>query len=240
MFRMHGKYIWGIRPIQSYSYSDWHYSLDTPPIAMATPSNLPGGGGGGGAARLVPALPMVLILQLHLHTVRAEGGTIWGEDQKRGPSKYIYSQPWNPTGEYLLRHFLHRFANFIDVAAHAPQDLQRADCNFVSQMERLGEVKLPTGCEDVWRHCLVCQNWHRIQPEQFFVGMTNLRLKDLASLYCLAGWLATQSSVLSCMTAWPFTWLFAWGPLQYLNRSSMLVFHGFWVWDTKCIEMWFR
>ena len=96
---------------------------------MAIPSNLPGGGGGG-AARLVPALPMVLILQLHLHTVRAEGGTIWGEDQKRGPSKYIYSQPWNPTGEYLLRHFLHRFANFIDVAAHAPQDLPAGRLQF--------------------------------------------------------------------------------------------------------------
>jgi len=77
MFRMHGKYILGIAPMQSYSYSDWHYSLDTPPAAMAIPSNLPGGGGGGGgAARLVPALPMVLILQLHLHAVRAEGGTI--------------------------------------------------------------------------------------------------------------------------------------------------------------------
>ena len=60
-------------------------------------------------------------------------------------------QVYIPSPETLLgntggRHFLHRFANFIDVAAHAPQDLQRADCNFVSQMERLGEVKLPTGC----------------------------------------------------------------------------------------------
>ena len=38
---------------------------------MAIPSNLPGGGGGGGgAARLVPALPMVQILQLNLHAGR--------------------------------------------------------------------------------------------------------------------------------------------------------------------------
>ena len=161
------KYIWGIRPVQSYSYSDWHYSLNTPPVAMAIPSNLPGtggGGGGGGAARLASTANGT-------NTTTPPARCAWGregpyeERTKNVDRASIYSQPWNPTGEYLLAAFP---SSVCKLLLHAPQDLQRADCNFASQMERLGEVKLPTGCEDVWRHCLMCQKWHRIQPEQNF------------------------------------------------------------------------